>query len=116
MNFQQAIESGFKKFATFNGRASRSEHNYFFLFNIIVSVLTIIVHPMLNSVIMLLFLLPSYAMIARRFHDINKSGWNYFWMLTIIGIFPVLYWIFFKEGDNDSNDYGDNPLKDNLDD
>ena len=110
MNLQESILSGLSKFATFEGRASRSEHNYFYLFVVIMSFLTLIVHPILNGISNIILALPSYAMIARRFHDINKSGWNYFWCFTIIGIFPVFYWLFFKEGDIHSNDYGDSPL------
>ena len=52
----------------------------------------------------------------RRFHDINKSGWNYFWCLTIIGIIPVIYWLFFKEGNNEKNSYDATPLGENLED
>ena len=37
MNFQQSIEACFNKYATFSGRASRSEYWFFILFTILVS-------------------------------------------------------------------------------
>ena len=36
----------------------------------------------------------------------NKSGWNLLWVLTIIGIFYVLYLAIIK-GTDGSNNYGD---------
>ena len=45
MNFQQAIESGFKNFAKFEGRASRSEHNYWVLFVILIGMFAEIINP-----------------------------------------------------------------------
>ena len=119
MNFAEAIKSGFDNYINFNGRASRSENNYFFLFVIIISFFAEILDPAddytgtggtLSMISGLMFLLPNISMTIRRLHDLNKSGWNYLWALTIIGIFPVIYWMYFKVGDNYSNAYGDNPL------
>ena len=113
MNFQQAIKSGFKNFANFEGRASRSEHNYWYLFVFLIGVFEEIINPS-GYITSLVFFIPNISIMIRRFHDINKSGWNYFWCLTIIGIFPVIYWNFFKKGDSGENFYGDDSLK-NLD-
>jgi len=54
--------------------------------------------------------LPSLAVEIRRLHDVNRSGWNFLWAFTVIGIFPILYWSI-KAGDDGKNIYGNNPLK-----
>lgn len=119
MSFGEAIKSGFNNYVNFNGRASRSEYNYWVLFTILLSIFALILDPidfytgeggMLSNILSLALILPGVAVMIRRFHDINKSGWNYFWSLTIIGVFPVLYWLVFKAGDNGSNSYGVDPL------
>jgi uncharacterized membrane protein YhaH (DUF805 family) len=46
----------------------------------------------LQGVVNLILLLPSFAVSCRRMHDIGKSGWSVLWMLTIIGIPVVIYW------------------------
>lgn len=101
MNFSQAIESGFSNYVNFKGRASRSEYLWWLLFATLVNLIPFVA---------LVTFLPSLSLIARRLHDINKSGWSYFWCLTIIGIIPVLYWLCFKVGDEGDNFYGTNPL------
>jgi uncharacterized membrane protein YhaH (DUF805 family) len=56
----------------------------------------------------LAIIIPTYAVGARRLHDIGKSGW---WLLigfTIIGIPVLIYWFCLaSEGDNK---YGPNPI------
>ena len=119
MSFGDAIKSGFNNYVNFNGRASRSEYNYWVLFIILLSIFALTLDPidlytgeggMLSNILSLALILPNVAVMIRRFHDINKSGWNYFWSLTIIGVFPVLYWLVFKAGDSGSNSYGVDPL------
>ena len=127
MNFFEAIQSGFSNYVNFKGRAIRSEYNYWLLFTLLVGAITGIFDFLIgyeefddpspiNSLASLILFLPGISVMIRRFHDINKSGWNYFWCLTIIGIIPVSYWLFFKEGNNDKNFYGANPLGENLED
>ena len=122
MNFFEAIQSGFSNYVNFKGRATRSEYNYWVLFAIIVGAISGILDFMtgyedwgdpspINSIASLILLLPNLSVMVRRFHDINKSGWNYFWCFTIIGIIPVIYWLFFKKGDKKENFY-DSPLID----
>ena len=119
MSIVEAIKSGFNNYVNFNGRASRSEYNYWVLFIILLSTFAFILDPidfytgeggMLSNILSLALILPGVAVMIRRFHDINKSGWNYFWSLTIVGVFPVLYWLVFKAGDNGGNSYGVDPL------
>jgi uncharacterized membrane protein YhaH (DUF805 family) len=75
-----AISVCFKKYATFDGRASRSEFWYFTLFYLIVNLLAgalegIIGIAGLSYIPYLALLLPSIAVSARRMHDTGRSGW-----------------------------------------
>ena len=87
MSFGEAIKSVFSKYATFSGRARRSEFWYFFLFSFLVSLgLSIIPFLSLLSPLWTLAILsPTLAVTVRRFHDIGKSGWYY-----LIYIIPAL--------------------------
>ncbi len=112
-----------KKYAVFKGRARRKEYWYFFLVNIVISVVLSWVDTrlgtpgsaegagLLGSVYSLAVLLPSIAVGVRRLHDIDKSGW---WML--IGLVPVigflvLLYFFVQDSQADSNEFGPNPKK-----
>ena len=62
-------------------------------------------------VIILVFLWPTLAIHAKRWHDRGKSGW---W--TLIGLVPVIggLWLLielgFLKGNEASNNYGPNPV------
>lgn len=107
-----------KKYATFNGRAGLSEYWWFILFltlgNLVFSGLDSylgttagfmyqgnieIKTSLFNGIFSLLTFIPSIAVAARRLHDVNKSGWWQLLMLTIIGIFPLVYWLLKKPVD-----------------
>ena len=79
MSFGEAIKVCFQKYATFSGRARRSEYWYFYLFTFLVSLVLdcIPLLGVLSFVWWLAQLIPSLAVTVRRFHDIGKSGWNY---------------------------------------
>ena len=118
MNFSQAIESVFNNIDNLNGRASRSEYNYWLLFNLLARIVLEIAFAFglflpLSAllIIQLIFMGLNVSVMVRRFHDINKSGWNYFWCITIVGVIPIIYWLCFKNGDDKKNSYGKNPLK-----
>jgi len=75
-----AISACMSKYATFSGRASRSEYWYFYLFYVIVYVVGLFVSLSLgNSNIVYIFAipfwLPLFAASIRRMHDVGKSGW-----------------------------------------
>ena len=115
------ILKSLKDFIKFNGRSSRIEARYFLIFNIIISLtaglfdilmgFTIEIIPGIPTLILVeitrgILILPNTSLIIRRLHDINKSGW---WMLlffTIVGIIPMFYWLYFKEGNQSGNNYG----------
>ncbi|HUY07634.1 MAG TPA: DUF805 domain-containing protein [Acidimicrobiales bacterium] len=69
-----AITSCFKKYATFTGRASRSEYWYFFLFYFIVEIFTSRL-GVIGLLIDLGIWIPLAAAAVRRLHDAGKSGW-----------------------------------------
>lgn len=115
--FLQAL----RKYATFSGRARRSEYWYFFLMYLLIFVLLAIVDGitgsfsaksgvgLLSGVFALAMLLPSLAVGVRRLHDIGRSGW---WLLIafvplIGGIVLLLFAV--KVGTPGDNEYGATP-------
>jgi uncharacterized membrane protein YhaH (DUF805 family) len=121
MGYVDAVKSGFRQYATFTGRAARSEFWYWtlfcFIFEIITSFLDKLIfnvpsdgfHP-LYTIFILIILIPSIAVTARRLHDVNRSGWWMLIALTVIGIiFPLFYWYVIK-GTVGNNDFGADPL------
>lgn len=80
MDFVTAIKTVFSKYATFTGRARRSEFWYWYLFSVILNLLTCWM-PGINMLVSLAILLPTLAVAIRRLHDTNRSGW---WLLLSI--------------------------------
>ncbi len=117
MNFKEAIMSGFENYANFKDRADRPAFWWWFLFCVIVSIVTGILDGIIfggsavqpiNTVASLALLVPNLAVGARRLHDINKSGWWQLLMITLIGIIPLIYW-WCQPGDNGANRFGASP-------
>src|SRR3954471_8012455 len=77
--FESAFQT-LKKYADFNGRASRHEFWCFFAFVIIANAVTGLVGmllafgPALSGLVGLLLIIPQIAVAVRRLHDLNKSG------------------------------------------
>lgn len=93
MTFGESIKTCFSKYATFEGRASRSEFWWFALFTFLASAVLGIVSEPLSGLFSLAVLLPSLAVGARRLHDINKSGWLLLlWLIPIIGWIILIFW------------------------
>lgn len=89
-----AIQNGFNMYAAANGRASRSEFWWFFLFTIIITLLLSLLDDMAKANIFRYgqygLLLPMLTVQIRRLHDINRSGW---WVLLGVSIIPVTLWV-----------------------
>lgn len=69
-----------KKYAVFNGRASRKEYwSYILVFYILFIIATVIDFIIgiyvFGPFLAFVFLLPTIAVSVRRMHDVNKSGW-----------------------------------------
>jgi uncharacterized membrane protein YhaH (DUF805 family) len=118
MNFQEAISSGFRNYATFAGRAARSEYWFWTLFAILVGSAAAILdaaffpdvseHPV-HSLASLALFLPGLAVSVRRLHDIGRTGWWLLITLTGIGLILLLIW-FCLRGTTGPNRYGPDPL------
>ena len=112
MSFPEAIRSGFANYATFSGRAMRSEYWYWTLFIFLVGVpLTVVgreslVTSYLSSLFSIVTVLPGVAVAHRRLHDVGKSGWNILW--AFVPLFGALYllYLFTQPGDPGPNEYG----------
>ena len=104
MTFTQAVQSVFSQYATFSGRARRSEYWFFVLFNIVVGgVLSLLgryltLFYILSGLYELAVFIPSLAVLWRRFHDIGKGvGWIF-----------VLVWLC-RDSQPGDNAFGPNP-------
>ena len=125
MTFIEAIKSYFKNYATFKGRARRSEFWFAALFTFLASAAISIIAPghtemmgdwttdqpsALSNLWSLATLLPTLAITWRRLHDVNKSGgWFFFFLLPIVGWILLLIQLV-KDSDAGVNQYGE-PVK-----
>lgn len=110
-----------KKYATFEGRARRTEYWFFVLFNvlaiIVLEILDVVLGTfsketgfgLLSGLYAIAVLLPSLAVIVRRLHDTDRSGW---WILInfipVIGAFVLLIFTLL-DGTPGSNRFGPSP-------
>ena len=100
-----------RKYAVFEGRASRPEYWYFVLFNFLISlglgfmdgILGFTEFQPLSTVYSLGVLIPSIAVAIRRMHDVGKSGW--FILIPIYNLILAL-----TKGDEGPNEYGSDPM------
>lgn len=113
-----------KNYANFQGRARRSEYWYFVLFNFIIIIPFYVIGLIgaandstalsvlgfgVYGIVALGSLVPSLAVVVRRLHDTNRSGWYYFiCLIPLVGGILLLVWMF-TEGDRFQNNYGDDP-------
>ena len=135
MGFVESIKICFGKYAKFDGRASKSEFWYFFLFCFIFMFvggflvgLSGASQAGMDGAILFLLLpifIPSIAVATRRLHDINQSGWMQcifipgFFADTLMGTGYVIYimtlalyafW-FSQAGKKGKNKFGAQPKK-----
>jgi len=110
LGFWDAVKLCFAKYANFEGRATRPEYWYFFLFNILLSAaagfLDGATHmKIFQTVESLALVIPSLSVSSRRLHDIGRSGWWQLISLTGIGVILLIYW-FCQPSEPGSNKYG----------
>lgn len=119
MNFSESISSVFGKYGTFQGRASRSEFWWFYLFAVLISWMSSIVGALtleediaaiFELVIALALIVPQLAVGCRRLHDIGRSGWWQLIALTLVGIILLVVW-WASQGVESDNLYGPKPAK-----
>lgn len=75
MTFGQSISTCLSKYATFNGRATRSEFLWWTLFYNVLSFIGDATKGTGIDFVVSLVCLPSIAVGVRRMHDTNHSGW-----------------------------------------
>jgi len=101
MNFGQSIETVFRKYAEFHGRASRPEFWWFILFTALVSSVlsamnvwtpwgTIQIGSSLAGAWSVAVLVPTLAVTVRRLRDAGRSWAELFWLLLPIAGLIVL--------------------------
>ena len=127
-----------KNYSNLKGRASRAELWYFLLYWCVIYFFIIIIDGQIgysflnledlpyneylpigkfysNVGILVFFyrpltLVPSFAVIVRRLHDLNMSGkWAYSFIIPPLGTILLLFLT--KSGDKNKNQYGNPPLK-----
>ena len=112
MTFKESIEHVISNYFTTEGRASRSEYWWWYLFTLLASCAARAVGVVLEHLfglslmatilswgVSILICIPTICVQIRRYHDINRSGW---WILC-----PIICLIFlFFAGDEGENDYG----------
>lgn len=107
MDFLTAIKTCFSKYADFNGRARRSEFWFWYLFNVIIGVISWI--PIIGWIISIALIIPSWAVGARRLHDTGRSGWwQLLCLLPIVGAIILIIW-WCQDSHAGENEYGANP-------
>ena len=140
MGFTEAVRTVLReKYATFSGRASRSEYWWFYLFYVLVAFAfavvaigvatasggveggvpsTIIAIGVIGGLFVLGTIIPFLAVQIRRFHDRNMSGWWYL-ALIILGLIPyvgfiasiAIFVISVLPGTVGPNKFGPDPLR-----
>ena len=128
MGFGQSIATCMRKYATFSGRASRSEFWWFYLFGFVIvwiaQVVGAVAFPadpaagpddfrnaeIVPAIVALALLMPSLAAGARRLHDIGRSGWWQLLILTGIGYILVIVWLVLPSRQED-NKHGSPPAR-----
>ena len=131
MTLVTAIKLYFANWINFKTRSSRDEFWYAILGLIIISVVFGLLLIITLSIVGALFawspdrvanmtdilmlpyqiftMIASIALVVRRLHDLNKSGWWYLIYFTLIGIPVLIYW-YCKKGDAGDNRFGNDPL------
>ena len=108
MTLRNSISNCLKKYATFSGRACRSEFWWWVAFTHILSIAIAFGAAILFNIgigvfciltLILIFLTPNLAVAVRRCHDTNHSGW---WILCPFYSFVLMV----IPSDPDENDYG----------
>ncbi len=103
-------------YADFEGRATRREFWMYALYYIGAAIVISIIGEVLrmhyvDELFMLVLLLPSLAIGARRLHDTGKTGWWQLLSLIPIAGSIILIILFIQKGAEGDNDYGAAPLK-----
>ena len=119
MSFPDAVRTVLSKYATFSGRARRSEYWWFTLFTVIVYTITSIIDAVIGTSIVtalvsLALLLPGLGVTVRRLHDTGRTGW---WVLiALVPLAGAIVLLVFEVQDSEpgTNAYGPSPKADDV--
>jgi uncharacterized membrane protein YhaH (DUF805 family) len=100
-----AISTCFKKYATFSGRASRSEYWFFYLFYAIIYLVGALIGAAVGTTeLVYLFISPLWLPLSaagiRRIHDTGRSGW-----FILVPIYNLILLV--SASNPGTNKYGD---------
>lgn len=122
MTFIDSIKSCLDKYATFRGRAPRSEYWWFWTFYVLTEFVTMIVFGFIGYLCgdvagmmiagyigaflsSLMLFLPMLSVFVRRLHDTNHSGWWYF--IAFVPLIGGIWLLVLLLTDSDEeNEYG----------
>ncbi len=114
MGFGEAVSTCFKKSVVWEGRASRAEFWWFELAQALIIIAALIIDQIIGTMFIYIIaaialILPSIAVLVRRLHDTDRTGWWY-WiqLLPLIGLIVLLVFTL-TGGDEGDNKYGPNP-------
>ncbi|KMQ59816.1 membrane protein [Chryseobacterium sp. BLS98] len=111
-----------KQYADFTGRARRTEYWMFVLFNMIFAIAAAVLDNLLGlkftpeipyGFIYLIYglatFIPGLAVMVRRLHDVDKSGW--WFLISLIPIVGTIWLLVLlaTDGTPGTNQYGVNP-------
>lgn len=132
VSFPEAVQMFFRRYTDFQGRSRRAEYWWVVLFNLIIEIVAFFLIGVLGMIgssngepgplafiplgLLVLYalatIIPSLALIVRRLHDVNLSGWillaafiPFVNILVGIGLFIVCL----IPGNVGSNKYGPDP-------
>ena len=86
-----AYSDYFQRYFDFSGRTTRANYWWVVLVNIIIGfVLGFLgsLGEIISIVYSLVTIIPGLAIVIRRLHDTNRSGWNLLWLLL-----PIFGWV-----------------------
>jgi len=115
-----------ENYSNFNGRARRKEYWMFTLIYIIVIIIAMFLDGALGlgfdmgygvtapygwiySIVALVHFIPALGVVARRLHDVGKSGW--FMLISLVPIIGGIWLLVLlcTDGDSSENAYGPSP-------
>jgi uncharacterized membrane protein YhaH (DUF805 family) len=113
MSFTTAVRSVLSQYATFRGRARRSEYWWFVVFNALVGVAAAVLDGgrsdgPVSTLSALALLLPTLAVSVRRLHDTDRSGWCLLFLLfPLVGVIVLI--AFLVQDSGGDNRFGGSP-------
>lgn len=101
MTFQEAVQTALvKKYADFQGRATRPEFWWFMLAVAIATLIAAVIDDgligggeIVETIVGLATVIPSLAVGVRRLHDTDRSGWwQLLHLVPLIGLIVLIVW------------------------